>query len=309
MLAPILLLALASPQNVQHLFAVDETNSLVDWEVNTSIGGVNESPDKFKLNGTINLKLDATQAPFTLGQFDGALLVTIPEALYGEIPNPIPFLPPLATFDLVGLQATVTSSVFSINPATGAFTAVVTLHTTAGSNTLGGLFGSGTEPAFGTVSLPTSITGTITQTGGNLDLLVNLDVLVTDDLSGITVSTHIFGPINADAAVAAANASTLTVPVPLTVGAFATFSVNNLNPGATAWLAGTFDGTGSTPIPQLGITLNLANPAQIGAPTVASGAGNAFWTLVIPAVVAGRSVWFQALQNGLISQVAGTYSF
>ncbi len=304
-----LLLALAVPQNVQHLFDVNETSSLIDWEINTSAGTVNETPDKFRMNGTINLKLDAAQAPFTLGQFNGALLVTIPAALHGEIPNPIPFLPPLATFDLVGLQASVSSGVFAINPATGDFTATVVLHTTAGLNTLGGLFGSGSAPAFGLVSTPTPVTGKITQTGGVLALHLDLNVAVSEVLSGITVDTSLVGPLDAAAQVAAANAFTVFAPAPLVPGAVAVVSVTNATPGAPTWLAGSFAGLGSTPVPQLGVTLNLATPAQVGGTLIANGLGGASWSLLIPPVLAGRSVWFQALQAGRVSQVAGSYAF
>lgn len=303
-----LLLACAAPQNVQHLFDVNETTSLIDWEINTSAGGVNESPDKFRMNGTLSLKLDAAQAPFTLGQMNGALLLTIPTALYGEIPNPLPFLPPLATFDLVGLQATVTSNAFAINPATGDFTATVTLHTTAGENTLGGLFGSGTSPAFGLVSSPTAVAGKIVQSGGTLLLHVDLNVAVSEVLSGITVDTMLAGPLEASALVAAANAFTLSAPARLVPGAVHLISAANGAPNAPIWLAGTFSGLGSTPIPQLGVTLGLANPSPLGSATATNGSGAASWSLLVPPVVAGRSVWFQSLQAGRVTQVVGSYA-
>jgi hypothetical protein len=300
-------LALCAPQNVQHLFDVDENTSLIDWEVNTSAGGVNDQPDKFRMNGNLNLKLDAAQAPFTLGQFNGALLVTIPSSLYGEIPNPLPFLPPLATIDVVNLQARVTSGSFTINAATGDFTAMVTLHTTAGTTTLGGLFGSGTTPAFGLVSTPTAIAGKITQNGGTLNLHLDLNVAISQVLSGITVDTSLVGPVDATAQVAAANAFTVSAPVPLISGLTQAITATNGTPGATTFLAGTFNGLGNTPVPALGVTLNLTTPAQIGTAVIAGANGFASWSVTIPTAVIGRSVWFQAAQAGRTTQVAGSY--
>jgi hypothetical protein len=308
MLVAALLFLAAPAQTVQHVFDVDRGSSLIDWEITTSAGTVEESPDKFRMDGTVNLLLDAASGPFASGRLDGTLLFTVPATLYGEIPNPIPFLPPLATFDLVDLQATITSGAFSINPATGAFTATAVLQTTAGVTTLGGLFGSGTSPAFGIVSPPTPVTATITQSGSTLTLFLDLDVNVTQVLSGVTVTIVLDGPIYATADVADAHAPVVAAPVPLTVGALATVTAANLNPGAPSFLAGSIAGLGSTAVGQLGVTLNLASPAKVGATVVANGSGAASWSFVVPPLLGGRSVWFQALQNGLTTQVAGSYA-
>lgn len=302
------LLFAAVPQSVQFVFDVDRSASLIDWEITTSVGTVEESPDKFRMDGTVNLLLDSASAPFSSGRLNGTLLFTVPAALYGEIPNPLPFLPPLATFDLVGLQATITSGPFAINPATGAFTADAQLHTTAGITTLGGLFGSGTTPAFGIVSPPTPLTATITQSGTTLELFLDLDVNVTQLLSGVTATIVLDGPLHASADLAGAGAPVLTVPVPLAVGAPATVAAANLTPGAYSFLAGSIRGLGATVVGPLGVTLGLDAPVQVGAAVAANGSGSASWTFTVPPVLAGRSVWFQALQSGVTTQVAGSYA-
>lgn len=309
MLLPLALLLCSPAQNVQHVLDANRNASIIDWEITTSAGTVVESPDKFSLDGSINLKLDAASGPFTSGQINGSLLFTVPTLLQGEIPNPLPFLPPLATFDITNLQTSINSAPFAINPATGDFIAVVTLLTTAGVADVGGLFGSGTENIFGILSLPTAVPGRVTQNGGNVELFLDLDVFVSQDLGGVLVTIDLDGPIVASAASANADPFLLTVPQPLIVGGLATFSATRAQPGGATFLAASLSGLGSTSVPQLGLTLNLANPVQVGNVVTASGAGNASWSAVIPALLAGRSVWFQALQSGRTTQVAGSFAF
>jgi len=309
MLLTLALLLCSPAQNVQHVLDGNRNASLIDWEITTSAGTVIESPDKFNLDGSINLKLDAATGPFTSGQINGALLFTVPTLLQGEIPNPIPFLPPLATFDITNLQVSIQSAPFAVNPATGDFIAVVTLLTTSGVADVGGLFGSGTENIFGISSFPTAVPGRVTQNGANVELFLDLDVLVSQDLGGVVVTIDLDGPIVAASASAAADPFLLTVPRPLTVGGLATFTASRAQPGGATWLAASLSGLGSTSVPPLGVTIGLANPVQVGGMVLASGAGNASWSAVIPALLAGRSVWFQALQQGSTTQVAGSFAF
>lgn len=309
MLIALALCLLAPAQNVQHVFDLTRTTSVIDWEITTSVGTVDETPDKFQLDGGLHLKLDASQAPFTSGQFNGALMFTVPTLLQGEIPNPVPFLPPLATFDITNLQTSITSAPFSINPATGDFIALVTLRTTAGIADVGGLLGSGTSPIFGILSTPTPVPGRVTQNGGNLELMLDLDVFVSQDLGGVLVTIDLDGPIHATALAANADPFLLTVPQPLTVGGLASFAATRAQPGGATWLAASLSGLGSTSVPPLGLTIDLANPVQVGGTVIASGAGNASWSVTIPALLAGRSVWFQALQMGSKTPVTGSYAF
>lgn len=305
-----LALLLAHPaQNVQHVFDVHRPSSIIDWEITTSIGTVNETPDKFTLDGTLNVKLDASQAPFNLGQINGGLLFTVPTLLQGEIPNPIPFLPPLVTFDITNLQVSLSSAPFTIDPVTGQFTAVMTLRTTSGIADVGGSFGSGVTPIFGIVSVPTSVTGQVVQNGANVELVLDLDVFVSQDLSGVQVTFDLDGPIHGAAASANANPFLLSVPQPLVVGGQAVFAATRATPGAATFLAASLSGLGSTTVPQLGVTLGLSSPVQIGNTVIASGAGNASWTVTVPGLLAGRSVWFQALQSGRTTPVIGSYAF
>lgn len=85
-------------------------------------------------------------------------------------------------------------------------------------------------------------------------------------------------------------------PLPLVAGEVGTFVVTGATPNARTYLAYSLAGTGSTNIPFLNITLDLAQPRQAGGAKTTDGSGQASWNLPIPGNGRGRSVWFQAVQ-------------
>lgn len=92
----------------------------------------------------------------------------------------------------------------------------------------------------------------------------------------------------------------------LTAGQIGTFGVTNGAPLTQTYLAYSLAGTGSKFIPQLNVTLGITQPQQAG-PTLFTDAGGAVtWNLPIPNNAAGRPVWIQAAQQGLISNVVAT---
>ncbi len=62
-------------------------------------------------------------------------------------------------------------------------------------------------------------------------------------------------------------------------------------------------GPGRFPIPQFGITLDLASPIQVGYAKKADVTGSATWSTPIPSKVSGMPVWAQGLQNGQITNL------
>jgi len=62
-------------------------------------------------------------------------------------------------------------------------------------------------------------------------------------------------------------------------------------------------GLGSTNVPQLGVTLDLKQPAQLSVPTRADGSGTAEWSMIIPANAPIGPIFFQALKTGSVSNV------
>jgi|MDSW01.3.fsa_nt_gb hypothetical protein len=309
---PLLLACLMTPfakaQDVQFTSQLDLQNNSVSWGITTSVGSVNTSPSSVKLGGTLDFLLDSANAPYQTGQINGGLSFTSPLTLTGEIPNPIPFFPPLAQFDLKNLEYNVDSPPFSIDPNTGDFTAFITLTVTNGENELSGLFGSGTESIAGIQGTPTAVNGNISQTGTSIRIFLdlNLQLSITDPTTGITVSVNFQGGLDSYTDASEANSMHLELPFPLIGGAGNTIEITNATPGQPLFIGGTIFGRGLLNIPQLGVEVGMRRPQQI-ATAVADAAGNASVTIVPPALIIGRSVLIECVEIGRSSNTAGSW--
>ncbi len=98
----------------------------------------------------------------------------------------------------------------------------------------------------------------------------------------------------------------LEIMNPLTAGATGIFEVTGGGGNSTTWLAYSLKGTGSTWIPTLGLFLDLQSPKQAGGVVTTDNIGYTWWSLPIPLAAKGRTVWFQAAQIGLKSNVICT---
>ncbi|MBL1218098.1 MAG: hypothetical protein D8M59_11455 [Planctomycetes bacterium] len=104
-----------------------------------------------------------------------------------------------------------------------------------------------------------------------------------------------------------AHVPTLTVsPDPLVGGQNGTFEVHYMTPSGKTYLAYSLQGRGSTFVNQLNVTLDLVQPKMAGNPKTADGTGSVTWVLPIPGSAVGRSVWFQAAQFEVKSNVVAT---
>ena len=90
---------------------------------------------------------------------------------------------------------------------------------------------------------------------------------------------------------------------PMIGGEDATFTVSNAIPSENIYLAYSLAGEGNTFVPRLGVTLGLQSPRQAGGAVPADEFGGARWTLPVPRQASGRTVWFQAAQQGAVSDV------
>ncbi len=85
-------------------------------------------------------------------------------------------------------------------------------------------------------------------------------------------------------------------PDPLFAGSRGTFSITNGTPNTNSFLAYSTRGTGSTFVPFLNVTLDMRGPKQAGGTKRADGSGAAEWNLPIPGNIAGLTIWLQACQ-------------
>ncbi|MFT7516453.1 MAG: hypothetical protein ACI84O_000234 [Myxococcota bacterium] len=295
-------------QNVQFSSELDQPTNLINWNVTSSAGTVNVSPSTFRLGGTLDFKLDSANAPFTSGSLNGALSFTQPAVLHGEVPNPFPFFPPLAEFDLKDLEFSLLAPTFIVDPVTGDFSAAVTLLATNGRIVTSGLLGSSNESVAGLMGAPTILSGNISQTNNiiRMWLDINLQIDIDDPASGLTSTVSFVGDVESYVLATNANSMHLDAPYGLIPGATSILAFSNATPSGAVFLAASHLGRGTFSIPSLGLTIGMHSPRHVATATSdAAGAGT--FSLLAPASLSGVSVLFQCLQNGRVSNVAGTF--
>lgn len=89
----------------------------------------------------------------------------------------------------------------------------------------------------------------------------------------------------------------------LTGGTTANIQVSGATPGRREYFFESLVGPGSTPYPQLGVTLGLLAPT-LGSVRIADANGNATWSPVVPLSLAGTTLYFQTAERGHVTNVA-----
>jgi hypothetical protein len=165
-------------------------------------------------------------SPIGSAAFQGGDAVVTPN-ISGTIPNPFPFLPPLATLDLTGAHVAVQSGFFSVAPD-GSFTASVTLNILAGTMAISDLTGgnSVTDLA-GMQSTPTLASGSVVWNGSAYHLAIPVTGVFpfADPTSGTTGSLTLNGTLHAD-------------HTPVTPATFCAGAPNSVGSGATCSASG-----------------------------------------------------------------------
>lgn len=236
--------ALAAPAGAQFSFLIDQPQSNFTWTGNTSLGLLVGNPNQdFQLAGVIELTLLSGGSPVGAGQILSAVAAVVPD-LHGKINNPFPFLPPLATVDVENLVLDMASDPFAVSPA-GAFSTSVVLTALSGTMTVTPLGSSPTVADLtGAQSDPAPSSGTLTQAGSLLTLLMPVDSTFDfdDPSSGVSGTLRVVGTAIAHFA----------CPVPSN---YCATSPNSAGPGAV------MSSSGST-----GITANDLVLTASGAP-------------------------------------------
>ena len=259
-LAPLALVSVfAAPLGAQipHTLDVDPAQSNAVWDGQTSVGPVNGNQN-FQLGGTVGLSLASGSAPFGDGQFNGGELISIPATLSGEIPNPIPLLPPLATIDLNDLQAATTSLPFSVGAATGFFSTVATMEFTGGDIVIDPLVGGAvTIPMDGLLSDPFPVDGNLTEVNGNVVVDAPLAIYFVINV-GVTGTFSILGDIHAEVPVGNYGMD-LTVSN-FNAGQTADIEVSGGLSNAQTYLFYSLNGVGNFFVPELNVILGISTP-------------------------------------------------
>jgi hypothetical protein len=188
---------LAPAQSFQ--FQIDQGASAYTWSGTTSLGTLQGNPSNaFALSGTIDISLQSGGNPIGGGQWLSSNAMAAPD-LSAVIPNPVFFLPPLATVDITNLSFSMSSTPFTCD-ASGAFTTTTTITMLTGTLTVTPLAGSQTiTDLAGTPGPPTLTSGTLTSAGGVLSLNSpqNTNFQFTDPTSGISADLSLNGTLAA----------------------------------------------------------------------------------------------------------------
>lgn len=183
-------------------FIANQAQSNFTWSGTTSLGPIVGNPSNaFQLAGHQVVLLAAgggAGAKWT-GELAGGDLAVVPD-LKGKIPNPIPFLPPLATIEVANLHLSLAAQPFDVLND-GSFNALVTATALSGTLTVTPLAGSATVTDLtGSSSNPAAQSGTFTLSGGGLLLTAPIDLAFdfSDPSSGVSGSIAILGTMRAN---------------------------------------------------------------------------------------------------------------
>ncbi|MEM6672810.1 MAG: hypothetical protein AAF726_08185 [Planctomycetota bacterium] len=197
-LASLSLLAVAAPALAQSpiTFAIDPVISQFSFGGSTSLGPIVGMPPNFGLSGTVVARLTAgtTQPVHVVQLLNGGDALVSPD-LSAEIPNPVPFLPPLAAIDITNLRLALRSNPVAVD-TTGQFTIDIVSTALSGTATVTPAFGMpSVTDLTGLTSLPQTFQGTIVFAGAQtiIEGPLSLSFLLSDPMSGLTANLDVMG--------------------------------------------------------------------------------------------------------------------
>ena len=187
-------------------FTVDAAASQFTWTGSSSLGPIVGNPsNQFHLEGTTALATTLAAPPqaVSAAAFAGGDAFAVPD-LHGKIPNILPFLPPLATIDVLGLHVQASSPGAPV-AAGGAWTDAVSITALAGTLVVTPLGQAPTTtPLAGAQSSPSATSATITLVGSTLRLAAPIQTTFpfSDPATGASGSITLVGTLAANRALA-----------------------------------------------------------------------------------------------------------
>lgn len=294
-------LAVDASAQTQYSMDLDVNQCNFNFDGDSNMGRIAGKPPRFDMDGTMDMLLTPGGGPFATGEVNGGVMFTNPSRIKAEIPNVFGWLPPLATIYIDDAEYTASTPQFPVDGA-GNFTTDIVLTPIGGTVTVIPLVGSTevSDLADYDPTDPTPIAGNISESGGTVTLSSAVDVSFTsDDGMGNWVELNIDGDLIAYAPTQ--SGMNLTSGA-VNAGQVAIFSVTGGAPSSATFLAYGLS-LGSTPVPPLGITLDIAGATQVGSAKNTDGLGNCSWNETVPPGTSGLTVYMQSCQSGLTSNV------
>lgn len=90
---------------------------------------------------------------------------------------------------------------------------------------------------------------------------------------------------------------------PFVAGFYSLISVQTPSQFEKTYLTFSIQGMGTTPVPFLGLELDIDSPEQIGDIKLTDSEGKAIWSVLVPPSCVGLGIWIQAMQFGQVSNV------
>lgn len=198
---PLGALALANAARAQAplVFTIDQAASAYTWSGTTSIGPLQGNPNtNFNLTGAQHVVLDdAPGQALGAGQFVLGGVATVVPNLSARVPNPVPFLPPLATITITNLAFELETPSFPI-AANGGFSTLATVTVVSGTVNVVPLIGAASmSDLTGNQSAGQAFSGTVVQAGTTLTgtSAQNTQFMFSDPATGISATITIVGTL------------------------------------------------------------------------------------------------------------------
>ncbi|MFG0330397.1 MAG: SBBP repeat-containing protein [Phycisphaerales bacterium] len=164
---------------------------------------------------------------------------------------------------------------------------------------------SDTLPYEGTVLFALDAgTGALRDAGSTFE--VGGSFLAFDAAYNIYIGGGTYDPNTGEKAMSAARYASLVGDLyrleveELIAGRIASLSITNATPNSTQYIGYSLRGYGSTPVPQLGVVLDLDDP-QLLTSGRSNASGDFTTSAFVPAAAQGRRVWLQAAEQGRVT--------
>lgn len=195
------LLALTAPALAQAplTFTIDTVQSAYNWSGSTSLGPLQGNPStNFNLSGTQIVLLDGSSGqPIDSGEILSGGVASVVGNLSARIPNPVPFLPPLATITISNLSFELVTAPFAV-AGNGAFSTLADVTVLSGTVDVVPLIGSPSQSSLaGAQGVGQVLNGTIVQAGTTItgSSSQNTQFMFSDPASGINATINLVGTL------------------------------------------------------------------------------------------------------------------
>jgi hypothetical protein len=194
-------LGLAAPALTQAplQFTINQPMSAYNWSGTTSLGPLQGNPStNFNLSGSQVVLLDGGGGQaISSGEILSGGVASVVGVLSGRIPNPVPFLPPLATITITNLTFELVTAPFPI-AANGAFSTLADVTILSGIVDVVPLVGMPSQTNLaGNQGIGQALNGTLVQAGTTItgSSSQNTQFMFSDPASGVSATITIVGTL------------------------------------------------------------------------------------------------------------------